>query len=35
MKTTHESNDNHNKQQKDEYEDLKEDIRIIKCKGGE
>ena len=23
MKTTHESNDNHNKQQKDEYEDLR------------
>ena len=30
-----ESDDNHNEQQKDEHEDVKENIKIIKCRGGE
>ena len=32
---SYESNDNYNKEQKDKYGDIKEDIKIIKCGEGE
>ena len=35
MKHFCENNDNYNEQQKDKHEDVKEDIKTIKCGGGE